>query len=287
MLIRPIITYGSEIWISDFTQKDLKSDNLPFEKIHNRYCKYLLGVHKKASNFASRCELGRFPILNFITCLTFKYYQRLIKLPSNRLVKEAYEVDRGLFNDGQKSWYSFIYNTSKKMKVNISNMSEKVTSKIVNDYYDNYIKEQLTIFKKPETDSKLTTFANCYKEFKIQKYLDLNLPKNLVRHLSKLRISAHTLMIEKGRYCRPKIQRNLRLCSVCNQLENEEHFLLFCKKYTDLRAKLFLDLNLDYSSLNDIEKATSIFVHLMNPENKAEVKYICEFIQSAFLLCVN
>lgn len=52
MLVRPITTYGSEIWISDFTQKNLKSDNLPFEKIHNRFCKYLLGVHKKASNFA-------------------------------------------------------------------------------------------------------------------------------------------------------------------------------------------------------------------------------------------
>jgi hypothetical protein len=38
-LIRPITTYGSEIWISDFSQKDLKRDNLPFEKIHNRFCK--------------------------------------------------------------------------------------------------------------------------------------------------------------------------------------------------------------------------------------------------------
>jgi hypothetical protein len=29
-LIRPITTYGSEIWISDFLQNDLKKDNLPF-----------------------------------------------------------------------------------------------------------------------------------------------------------------------------------------------------------------------------------------------------------------
>jgi hypothetical protein len=51
-LIRPITTYGSEIWISDFSQNDLKKDNLPFEKIHNRFCKYLFGVHKKTSYFA-------------------------------------------------------------------------------------------------------------------------------------------------------------------------------------------------------------------------------------------
>jgi hypothetical protein len=39
MLIRPICTYGSEIWISDFTLKDFCIDKLPFEKIHNKFCK--------------------------------------------------------------------------------------------------------------------------------------------------------------------------------------------------------------------------------------------------------
>jgi hypothetical protein len=95
-LIRPIISYASEIWISDFTQKELKSENLPFSKIHNHFCKYLLGIHKKYSNFASRYELGRIPILSFITSLTYKYYSRLEKFSSTRLVKEAFDVDRGL-----------------------------------------------------------------------------------------------------------------------------------------------------------------------------------------------
>ena len=45
-LIRPILTYGSEIWISDFTFKDKTLDTLRFEKIHNRFRKFLLGVHK-------------------------------------------------------------------------------------------------------------------------------------------------------------------------------------------------------------------------------------------------
>jgi len=113
-LIKPIVTYGSEIWISDFTQKQLKGDNLPFEKIHNRFCKYLLGVNKKASNFASRCELGRLPLLSYISMLSFKYFIRFEQLPSGRLVREAFEVDRGLNAEGHKSWYSFILNSAKK-----------------------------------------------------------------------------------------------------------------------------------------------------------------------------
>ena len=38
ILIRPILTYGSEIWISGFIIKDKTLDTLPFEKIHNRFC---------------------------------------------------------------------------------------------------------------------------------------------------------------------------------------------------------------------------------------------------------
>ena len=49
-LIRPILTYGAEIWIGDYNIKEKTLDTLPFEKIHNRFCKYLLCVHKKASN---------------------------------------------------------------------------------------------------------------------------------------------------------------------------------------------------------------------------------------------
>jgi hypothetical protein len=48
MLIISICTYESEIWISDFTLKDSCIDKLPFEKIHNKFCKNILGVHKKA-----------------------------------------------------------------------------------------------------------------------------------------------------------------------------------------------------------------------------------------------
>ena len=73
-LIRPILTYGVESWVSDYNIKDKTLDTLPFEAIHNRFCKYLLGIHKQASNLASRLEFGRQPMMNYITSQTFKYY---------------------------------------------------------------------------------------------------------------------------------------------------------------------------------------------------------------------
>jgi hypothetical protein len=49
---------------------------------------------------------------------------------------------------------------------------------------------------KPETNSKLQTVVKCYEEFKIQPYLNNNLPKSIMKHLTKLRISAHTIQLE-------------------------------------------------------------------------------------------
>ena len=103
-------------------------------------------------------------------------------------------MDKGIFNSGQKSWYSFIstgtWNSTKKMNVNLTNFSVKEIPKFITNHYEKFIKDQLKNYMKSETDSKLQAFAKCYEEFKIQPYLNNNLPKSVVKHLTKLRISA-------------------------------------------------------------------------------------------------
>jgi hypothetical protein len=49
--------------------------------------------------------------------------------------------------------------------------------------------------------------------------------------ICKIRISAHPLMIERGRHL--NIPRTERYCLLCksNQIEDEKHFLLHCKKF--------------------------------------------------------
>jgi hypothetical protein len=50
---------------------------------------------------------------------------------------------------------------------------------------------------------------------------------------------------EKGRYRRPKLLRDLRQCTVCTQIEDEEHFILFY-----FAKKTWFDQNLFFSKLN-------------------------------------
>ena len=59
---------------------------------------------------------------------------------------------------------------------------------------------------------------------------------------TKLRLSDHSLAIETGRRQFPKIDREDRLCQICNKkfIEDEKHFLLTCQHYSDVRDA-FLD----------------------------------------------
>ena len=98
------------------------------------------------------------------------------------------------------------------------------------------------------------------------------LSKTVIKELSKLRISAPDL-IEKGRYFRPVIPRNQRVCLNCEQVEDKIHFMLFCSESKDLRILLFQRLNIHTHDLrpNTVE-AFSMFPKLLNPTNEKETK---------------
>ena len=62
-MISPVLSYNSEIW-GVYVKHDFKAwDNTPIEKTHLKFCKRYLDISNKASNVASRSELGRFPLI--------------------------------------------------------------------------------------------------------------------------------------------------------------------------------------------------------------------------------
>ena len=67
----------------------------------------------------------------------------------------------------------------------------------------------------------------------------------LIQIISKLRTSAHDLKIETGRH--RGIKREHRLCT-CGCVEDEEHFLLSCELYEDIRR----NENIANQSVTDI-----------------------------------
>ena len=52
-------------------------------------------------------------------------------------------------------------------------------------------------------------------------------------------MSSHKFMVERGRWRRPKINYNERLCTLCTEhdIEDEYHIVLKCEYFKDIREK--------------------------------------------------
>ena len=82
--------------------------------------------------------------------------------------------------------------------------------------------------------------------------------------ITKFRVSAHTLLIEKGRY--HNIERGKRICQMCdmNDVEDEYHFIFKFPFYTNLRH---LYIKKYYSSKPSVFK----LVQLLSVQNRKQL----------------
>ena len=93
---------------------------------------------------------------------------------------------------------------------------------------------------------------------------------HLRKAICKLRISAHNLLIESGKYSKKgSLTRENRICRFCNMnaIGNEFHFLINCSFYNAERSEFFCKINkfnVNYTYLNIINKARWVLLQ----ENK-------------------
>lgn len=124
--------------------------------------------------------------------------------------------------------------------------------------------------------STRATFYKSFANFQFQPYLDeLNVFK-YIQAFSKLRMSAHRLEIEAGRWARPNsIPVCERKCSLCKVLEDEYHFVLECSRYLDLRKKYIAEYYWKRPSMYK-------FMELINSSNKICIRNTGTYIHNAF-----
>ena len=72
-LVRPILTYGCEVWgtyLAQYVRNDTllisQLDSQPTEMLTNKFYKHILGLKKHAPNTVTRGELGRYPLYIYI-----------------------------------------------------------------------------------------------------------------------------------------------------------------------------------------------------------------------------
>ena len=260
-MIKPILTYGSSVWgahVYDFERLlDDQSDkpNLYFDKIQvemvqTKFNKMLLGVHRKAANTATYAELGVYPLAVDITLEIVKFWLHVLSSGTDSLVHDCYMYQIQEINSA-KCWLSAVKSILIKVGLeqvwyqqqvdNPQNVLKVIKAK-VKTIYERQVKNQMAIDRNESEGggNKLRTYWKCKSTHELEPYLLHVKPLNLRTNISKLRISAHDLNIERGRYHRPqKLPISERKCQFCGNVEDEKHAVIFCIQYTEARKILF------------------------------------------------
>ena len=290
--VKPILLYGSEIWafLNPFTSK-FKNGSFSFddvygkfhcEKLHSRFCKFILGLPKRATNFAALSELGRFPLHFDIIKSILNYWHRLENLGSSfPLLKEAYLNSKYLYEIKAGSWYGYaqtlinhiqgLKDLSKKSKYTFKRLSKKLIK-------SHYLKDWQQKREK-YTSGKLDQYCLFKENFGLENYLLLLKKYEQRRTLTRFRVSAHKLRVETARY--QGTLRQDRLCLRCTSgdTEDEKHFLFKCNKFASERKKLFQQIEgvcKNFTSLNDDNK----LIWLMTTENIEILSNLSEYIKN-------
>ena len=160
------------------------------------------------------------------------------------------------------------------------NRKKPVLNKICIGNYDRYWLEEIN------HSPKAISYAIFMTTIYLEKYLIL--VKNTKHRiaLSRLRLSNHNLMIEKGRHVRPRMERNERKCFLCkDEIEDEKHFITKCPLYAQERTLLFQNCcqnSLHLDSLTTVEQQINF---ILMKESKGVTTKLTKFVYDSFKGC--
>ena len=247
-LIRPVLEYGAEIW-GESNWKEA-------ETLQRTMAKRILGMNEKTSNEAVLGDLGWWPLKARRDMIRLRYWQTILSMKEKRLPRLIYDWQKE-----QKYHNDSLLLCTKKLLVELDlhdylisqkiNMNKAEWNKLIQRKIQE--REQREWRQRALSKPKLRTYIKYKKILKEEEYLN---SEDAIgrRMLARLRSGTNSLRIETGRYERPKIPEEYRICKLCmEETENEEHFLKYCIAYKDIRKDFTQEIEKNDEALNIIE----------------------------------
>ena len=275
--ISPILNYSSEIWCTG-------KESTRIERVQLRFLKLLLGVKNSTCNLAIYGETGRFPLILYQKLKVVDYWLRLVRLNKNSLLTQVFRMVKNLHNSGFKTLLGTVESILKEANLEAylecDHMDEKVCNTVritlKTFLYDSYVNDW---YKDISAFPKMRSLVTFKHTFRLETYLLTLTDFKLRKLLSKFRMSSHDLEIEKGRYLKPAIPACERICKLCNtSIENEEHVLVECKTYRDLRLEYFKKTG----TVQSCDTSTT-FINLINSEDSNIIFYTAKYLEKVLV----
>ena len=250
------------------------------------FLKSLLGVRKTVPTAFIYIELGVFPLRDVRLKRIIKYWIKILNLSEENPVKIVYKL---LVNNIER--YNLL---PQRHIVNWAATVKKILEQhgfgyIWQQQYVNNVNTFLSQFEQRINDMSLQYIrggvVGCsdnrmFRHLTVDRgganYLTSIKEKYIRIALARIRLGSHNFMVERGRWVRPKIAYELRICQQCEDIEDEYHVTMICTRFTTLR-KRFLPKEL-YSNPSMYK-----FINFINTCKEKDLKYYGIFCHKVFI----
>ena len=211
------------------------------ETVHLKFLKMILKVRKTTPNCIIYKECNVYPLHLTRLFRLINFWLKIIRLNDDNALKMLYHNSLIInadtpFMDTPLCWAHQVRNT----------LYSNGFGYIWENQYLGVDKSFSVIFKTRIIDSFWQTnngeidklsMNRLYRHLQTHNSLYLsNLQNDYVRiALTKLRLGSHNLLVERGRWNKTNYLE--RKCLLCNDVEDEYHFVILCPKYYELRVK--------------------------------------------------
>ena len=295
-LIEPILLYGCEVTNFIHITESLKRNNYsymekmlnwPQERVHINFCRFLLGVNNKTTKIAVLSELGRYPLYIKAFKQMWKYIVRCENEKEGSLLYNAYHESKNI--ESGLSWVNSFNYILKKSGLSdddhFGGFSIKTIDELFKSSYRQYWKEKIFDDSRKENyGNKLRTYRKFKIVYELEPFLKTIKNSEHCKQLCRLRISNHSLMIEKGRHMRLLVED--RLCKVCKVIEDEQHFISDCKINQNLRKSLFKFLSTKSKHFFNLTSEQKL-IFMMSVSDEESIIKISNFVYNSFKIREN
>ena len=232
-MILPILSYGSEIWG--------QNKAIALDVVHMSFLKSILRVKTSTPNCFVYGELGVYPLFIDRHVKMIKYWLKVITvgMSTDNIVGKVYKelFYQSIEKPHVVTWctqirdllescgfgYVWLNQSVYNHKEFVSMFTQRVTDMYLQEWKVNV-----------SSTSKNRLYQYIKTEFKYESYL--NLESSIFRiSISRIRLSSHLFLIERGRWGKKRIQIDKRKCTLCNVTEDEFHCLLKCPRFNNER----------------------------------------------------
>ena len=234
-LVLPVLLYSCELWGFHTA--------VAVERVHLKFCKWVLKVAKSTTNEMVYGELGRCPLILEKKVRIVKYWLKIVHRELSPLVQKIYKIMLHTItaNNTIVNWAALVRDMLFNLGFGYAWMQQGVTNRT---YFISLFKQRLRDqyiqqwFTSVSTRSSCSIYKNITNHFRCQNYFHMVTNCKHRISLIRFRTKNHSLpnVIQgRGRNRRPY---NERLCPTCSVLGDEFHCLFECENTRHIRHVL-------------------------------------------------